>query len=80
MKLKEQGHHLSKKGANLIDLIISQTNNNRLSTSSNDVVVDREQLLVKVNELLNGPSNFEIRNDRKFVISLNKYILWNYLS
>lgn len=73
LKLKEEGHHLSEQGRELIDLILSQTNNNRLSTSSNDVVVDREQLLVKVNELLNGPSNFEIRNDRKFVISLNKY-------
>ena len=73
LKLKEQGHHLSEEGGKLIDLIISQTNNNRLSTSLNHVVVDREQLLAKVNELLNGPSNYEIRNGRKFVISLNKY-------
>lgn len=72
-KLKEQGHHLSEKGSKLIDLIISQTNNNRLSTSLNRTVVDREQLWAKVNELLNGPSNFEIRNGRKFVVSLNKY-------
>lgn len=73
LKLKEQGHHLSKKGANLIDLIISQTNNNRLSTSLKHAAVDREQLLAEVNELLNGPSNFEIRDGKKFVISLNKY-------
>ena len=73
LKLKEQGMHLSEKGVKLIDLIISQTNNNRLSTSLNHVVVDREQLLAKVKELLNGPSNFEIRNGKKFVISLNKY-------
>nr|QDG01244.1 LAGLIDADG endonuclease [Scytalidium sp.] len=73
LKLKEEGHHLSEKGAKLIDLIISQTNNNRLSTSLDYVVVDREQLLAEVNELLKGPSNFEIRNGRKFVISLNKY-------
>jgi hypothetical protein len=73
LKLKEQGMHLSEKGLKLIDLIISQTNNNRLSTSLNHVVVDREQLLAKVKELLNGPSNFEIRNGKKFVISLNKY-------
>lgn len=72
-RLKEQGHHLSEKGSELINLIISQTNNNRLSTSLNYVVVDREQLLAKVNELLNGPSNFEIKNGKKFVISLNKY-------
>ena len=73
LKLKEQGHNLSKEGGKIIDLIISQTNNNRLSTSLNHVVVDREQLLAKVNELLNEPSNFEIRNGKKFVISLNKY-------
>lgn len=73
LKLKEEGHHLSEEGIKLIDLIISQTNNNRLSTSSNDIVVNREQLLVKVNELLNGPSNFKIKNGRKFIISLNKY-------
>jgi hypothetical protein len=73
LKLKEQGHHLSEKGRKLIDLIISQTNNNRLSTSSDHIVVDREQLFAEVNELLNGPSNFVIRNGRKFVVSLNKY-------
>jgi hypothetical protein len=73
LKLKEQGHHLSEKGSKLIDLIISQTNNNRLSTSLNHVIVDREQILAKVNELLDGPANFEIRNSRKFVVSLNKY-------
>ena len=52
---------MTEKGSKLIDLIISQTNNNRLSTSINRVFVDREQLLAKVNELLNEPSNFEIR-------------------
>lgn len=72
-KLKEQGHHLSEKGVKLIDLIISQTNNKRLSTSLNYIAEDREQLFAKVNELLNGPSNFEERNGRKFVISLNNY-------
>ena len=73
LKLKEQEHHLSKKGVKLIDLIISQTNNNRLSTFLSKRVIDREQLLDKVKILLNEPSNFEIRNNRKFVISLNKY-------
>jgi hypothetical protein len=27
--LKEQGHHLSEQGAKVIDLILSQMNNNR---------------------------------------------------
>jgi hypothetical protein len=73
LRLKEQGHHLSEKGAELIDLILSQMNNNRLSTSSRQTVVDRALLLAEVNQLLSGPSNFELRNGRKFVISLNKY-------
>ena len=62
--LKEQGHHLSKQGIKLLDLILSQMNNNRLSTNSSQPVSDRESLLVEVNLLLNGPSNFELRNDR----------------
>ena len=48
-------------------------NNNRLSTSSSQPIIDRGSLLVEVNQLLNGPSNFELRNDRKWIISLKKY-------
>jgi hypothetical protein len=48
-------------------------NNNRLSTNSKYPIVERELILAEVNELLCGPSNFELRNGRKWVISLNKY-------
>lgn len=71
-KLKEQGHHLSKEGIELIDKILSQMNNNRLSTSGKPVV-DRTLLLAEIEQLLNGPSNFELRNGKKWIISLNKY-------
>lgn len=71
-KLKQQGHHLSKEGIELIDKILSQMNNNRLSTSGKPVV-DRTLLLAEIEQLLNGPSNFELRNGKKWIISLNKY-------
>lgn len=77
LKLKEKGHHLSQEGISLIELIISQMNNNRLSTSKTveykDKNIDRELLLNQINNMLKGPSNFETRNGRLFVISLNKY-------
>ena len=47
-------------------------NNNRLSTTSIQPV-DIKFLLDEINQLLSGPSNFEIRNARQWVISLNKY-------
>nr|QYB19427.1 LAGLIDADG endonuclease [Monilinia fructicola]QYB19488.1 LAGLIDADG endonuclease [Monilinia fructicola]QYB19550.1 LAGLIDADG endonuclease [Monilinia fructicola]QYB19612.1 LAGLIDADG endonuclease [Monilinia fructicola]QYB19675.1 LAGLIDADG endonuclease [Monilinia fructicola] len=71
--LKEQGHHLSEQGVKLIDLILSQMNNNRLSTASSQPTVDRTLLLAETYLLINGPSNFELRNGRKWVISLKKY-------
>ena len=51
-------------------------NRNRLSTSSSQPIADRAQVLDQVNLLLSGPSNFELRNGRKWVVSLNKY--YNY--
>lgn len=72
LRLKEQGHHLTEQGVKLICLILSQMNNNRLSTTSSQPV-DRALLLDEINQLLSGSSNFELRNDRQWVISLNKY-------
>ena len=73
LMLKEQGHHLSEQGEKLINLILSQMNKNRLSTNSSQPIVDRNRLLEEVNKLLNGPSNIELRNGRKWIISLKKY-------
>jgi hypothetical protein len=52
--LKEQGHHLSE-GVELINLILSQMNNYRLSTSNQQPPVDRVLLLEKISQLLSGP-------------------------
>ena len=62
--LKEQGHHLSE-GVELINLILSQMNNHRLSTSIQQPSADRALLLEKISRLLSGPSNFELRNGKK---------------
>jgi hypothetical protein len=68
LSLKEKGHHYSKQGKDLIDLILSQMNNNRLSTS-NKPIVDRDNLSLKIQALLNKPSNLELREGRVWIIS-----------
>ena len=70
--LKQQGHQFTKEGLELIEKILSQMNKNRLSTSGM-LAVDRTHLLFEVEKLLNGPSNFELKNGKKWIISLNKY-------
>jgi hypothetical protein len=48
-------------------------NNNRLSTYNTDIKIDRKELILDINNLLLGPSNFEIREGRKFIKSLNRF-------
>jgi hypothetical protein len=73
LRLKEHGVHYLSEGVELINLILSQMNNHRLSTFSPQPTVDRVLLLEKISQLLSGPSNFELKNGRKWIISLNKY-------
>lgn len=63
-KLKERGHHYQEQGINILNLIISQMNNSRLSRNRDASlpIVDREQLYVDIINLLNGPSNIEVRD------------------
>ena len=72
LKLKELGLHYTDDGLKLIYKILSQMNVNRLSSNSR-LKVDRTYLLKDINRLLTGESNFEIRNGRTFIKSLNKY-------
>lgn len=46
-------------------------NNYRLYTYKN-IKINREQLLIDIANLLNGPSNYEIVGDRRIIKSLNK--------
>ena len=72
-KLKEKGHHYTDEGLRLIELITSQTNNNRLSTSKL-AKIDRGLLHADVQRVLSGDSNYENRGDRIYIKSLNRYL------
>jgi hypothetical protein len=73
-KLKERGHHYQEEGVRLLNLLVNQMNNSRLSTSSQarKPTIDRNQLLIDITNMLNGPSNFEIKDGRKIIKSSNK--------
>lgn len=66
-----KGLHYLPEGIQLIMEIVNQMNNYRLSTSEPKV----KNILCKskVEEFLNQPSNYEIRKNRLFIISLNRY-------
>ena len=70
-----KGFQYTEKGAKVLDLIINQMNNNRLSSSlHNRNSITRDELIIKVENLLNKPSNLELKKDgRTFIKSLNKY-------
>lgn len=74
-KLKERGHLYQEEGKNLLNLIISQMNNNRLSTNQGENLpqIEREQLYLEINKLLNGPSNIEVKEEGIFIKSLNYF-------
>lgn len=71
--MKEKGFQYQDEGLELIKLILSQMNNNRLSTRNTTQKVDRNELYLKINELLNRPSNYDNRNGRRFILSLNRF-------
>nr|YP_009254022.1 hypothetical protein [Hypomyces aurantius]ANC62708.1 hypothetical protein [Hypomyces aurantius] len=71
-KLKNLGLHYLPEGVKLIELILSQMNENRLS-SRGIKPVERNFIQSEVIRLLQGPSNYEIREGRIFIKSLNKY-------
>ncbi len=71
-QLKNLGLHYLPEGKKLIELILSQMNNNRLSNSGNKIV-DRNYIASEINRLLNGPSNYEIIKGKIFIKSLNKF-------
>ena len=48
-------------------------NNNRLSTS-NKPRVDRTLLYTEIDKLLNGTSNYEIKEGKKYIKSLGRYV------
>lgn len=72
LKLKELGLQYTEEGVKVLDEILNQMNNKRLSTS-NTPKVDRVSLLSKIDLLLKGPSNLEAKEGRIFIKSLNRF-------
>ena len=77
LHIKAKGLHYLPEGIEVVDLILGQMNNKRLTTNreSEEIVsVDKNLLLEKIENLLAKPSNFEVKEDgRIFRISENKY-------
>jgi len=72
LKLRDRCHHYQTEGKILMDLIISQMKNSRLSTAGKPAV-DRVFLQTSINSLLAGPSNCEIREGKTWIKSLNRF-------
>jgi len=71
-QLKKLGLHYLPEGIKLINLILSQMNNGRLSNSGSSLI-DRDYIDLELARLLNGPSNYELINGKIFIKSLNKF-------
>ena len=75
LKIFKLGLHYLPEGKDLISRIISQMNNNRLSTSEFPKI-DRNLLLSEITNLLEDSSrsnNYEIKEGRIFIKSLGRY-------
>lgn len=71
--LRNMGLHYLPEGKALIERITQQMNNSRLSSSLLPRI-DRSLLEADITKLLSGPSNYEIREGKTFIKSLNRYI------
>lgn len=75
LKIRNLGLHYTKKGLEIIKLILSQMNNNRLSSKLRlNPLTDRALLQIEVYKLCMEGSNFEEKEDgRIFIKSLNRF-------
>jgi hypothetical protein len=74
-KLKELGYHYTEEGKELIELLKNQMNNNRLTTSELNHNIDKEELILRINELLSKGSNYEEQSDSTILIKSTDSIL-----
>lgn len=75
LKIKELGLHFTSDGKDLIDFILGQMKNNRLSTANKPSEVKRTFTPAEINSILSRPSNYEIQEDgRTLIKSFSKYI------
>lgn len=76
--IQKKGLHFTPEGNNLIDRILDQMNNNRLSTSGKPQIniLGRVKLIEDITKLLSTPSNYEYQEDGKIhIISENRLLL-----
>lgn len=73
LKIKELGLHFTDDGKDLIDFLLGQMNNNRLSTCKSPGV-KKTFTSVEIESILNKSSNYELQEDGRILIkSSNKY-------
>lgn len=73
LKFRGLGLQYTEEGVKIINIILSKMNNNRLTTRRS-TGKDRAILESDIKKLLEGPSNFEVKQDgRVFIKSLKKY-------
>lgn len=73
LNLKDLGLHYTDKGLDLINKILNQINNNRLS-SSNLPEINRNELELEINKNLeDGNSNYEFKEGKIWIKSLNRF-------
>lgn len=74
LQIRKKGLHLLPEGPIIIEKIIGQMNDNRLSTSDKPAV-DRELLKAEINKFLSRPPIYVIKEDgRRWDISKNRFI------
>lgn len=75
--IRKKGFHYTAEGVNLIERILSQMNNNRLSTNkTTGLLKNRDALLSDIARMNSMPSNYEYRDHGKiWIISEKRYLL-----
>lgn len=75
LNLRDLGLHFTKDGLKVLDQIFNQMNNNRLTSNKIHNNTDSLLLQKEIDRLLSGPSNFEMKEGKVWIKSLNKYKL-----
>nr|ATI20438.1 LAGLIDADG endonuclease [Juglanconis juglandina] len=75
LKIKQLGIHHTEQGVAMIQRLIGQMNNNRLSTSPCSTLEDRNSLLLDLKTMLEAGSNYIINDKGQTIIkSTGKYL------
>ena len=72
--IKPRFLHYTPKGKDLINKLLAQMNNNRLSTSGNNITVNRLLLLSEVADFLKLAANAELRDGKIWIKSEKRFL------